>query len=99
MRGQATDETGAVVDLTTAQALTMLAVMSTHTITGPAVAITPPIADPDGIHHWNWQYNFSVGDTAQAGNYDVYLQVTWAANEIEYFPDSGSEQLTIEALT
>jgi hypothetical protein len=99
LRGQATDEFGAPVDLSTALSLTFLAVTTTHTISGAASAIQPAVADPDGLHHWNWQYNFAVGDTVVAGKYDVYLQVTWTPTEIEYFPDDGAESLTIEALT
>jgi len=99
MRGQATDGTGAPVDLSTAAVLEMLAVITSHTITGVATAIWPPLDDADGIHHWNWQYDFATGDTAVAGSYNVYLRVDWGDGNIEYYPDDGAEKLTIEALT
>jgi hypothetical protein len=98
MRGQATDEDGQPVDLSVAEALTMLAVMTSHTITGAATAIQPPIADEDGIHHWNWQYDFIVGDTDKSGEYRLYLKVLWGPDDIEFFPDEGHDTLTIEAL-
>lgn len=98
IRGQASDEDGNPVDLSTAQQLTMIAVTATHTITGTAIAIQPPLADDDGVHYWNWQYNIQVGDTDQAGIYKLYLKAVWAPGEIEFFPDDGSETLTIEAL-
>src|SRR5947209_18259339 len=98
LRGEASDELGSPVDLSTAMDLTMLAISSTHTITGnPGTeAIHPPDADPDGTHHWNWKYTWVVGDTSVAGIYHVYLKVTWSPDVIEYFPDDGSETLTIE---
>jgi len=98
MRGQATDGQGNPVDLSTATTLTMIAISGSHTMTGPAVALHPPIDDEDGIHHWNWQYNFAVGDTAVAGTYKVYLKADLGSGEIEFYPDAGSETLTIEAL-
>ena len=98
LRGQATDATGSPVDLSTALSLTFIAKTATHTITGAATAIHPAIADPDGLHFWNWQYTWATGDTAAAGVYNVYLEVLWTSTEIEYFPDDGAETLTIEAV-
>lgn len=98
VQGMASDSTGAALDLSTASALEFIAIGPTHTISGVATPIHPAIADPDGIHFWNWQYVLVAGDTDIAGTYNVYLKVTWAAGQIEYFPDDGSETLTIETV-
>lgn len=96
LKGMASDSSGAALDLSTALSLEVLCIGPTHTISGAAVAITPPEADPDGVHFWNWEYIFVAGDTDVAGTYNVYLKVTWTETEIEYFPDDGAETLTIE---
>ena len=102
LRGQANDEFGNPVDLSTALELTMMAIGPTHSITatvGNTTAIQPPMIDPDGVHKWNWQYMWVVGETDVAGIYHVYLKVVWTPTEIEFFPDDGYETLTIEGLT
>ena len=101
LRGMATDETGAALNLSTALELDMMAISPTHTIVavpGNTTAIWPATADPDGVHFWNWQYTWAVGDTVQAGVYNVYLKVTWTSGQIEFFPADGAETLTIEAV-
>jgi hypothetical protein len=84
MRGQASDETG-VLDLTTASSLQFRAKSGATLVSGVAVADTPPIADADGIHHWNWHYTWVAGDTAVAGTYFVELLVTWAGAKPQHF--------------
>lgn len=99
LRGQASDETGSPLNLSLAASLAIRMVSPGHTITGACIAIQPPLADADGVHQWNWQYNWVAGDTANAGVYTVELIVTWDAGppvHIETFPNSGSETLTIE---
>lgn len=98
LRGEAADSTGTAVDLSTAQELEVHCIGPTHTIIGPATALQPPVPDADGVHFWNWEYGFVAGDTDIVGSYNVYLKCTWAPGEIEWFPDSGSEKLTIEAV-
>jgi hypothetical protein len=84
MRGQASDETG-VLDLTTAASLQFRAKSGATTITGVAVADTPPITDADGVHHWNWHYVWAGADTSVIGTYDVELLVTWAGSKPQHF--------------
>lgn len=97
LRGEASDESGSPVDLSAALSLEVVMTSPAHTISGAAAALQPPIADADGVHQWNWQYNWVAGDTANAGEYAVELKVTWATGELETFPNSGSETLVIEA--
>lgn len=99
LRGEASDETGQPVDLSTAVSLTVYCVGATHTITGPATALWPAVLDADGQHKWNWQYDFVAGDTLVSGEYKVRLDVEWAPGEIQTFPNSGHETLTIEDVT
>ncbi len=84
MRGQASDETG-VLDLTTAASLQFRAKSGATTISGVAEADTPPIADADGIHHWNWHYVWVGTDTSVIGTYSVALVATWAGSKPQHF--------------
>jgi hypothetical protein len=84
MRGQASDETG-VLDLTTAASLQFRMKSGATSVTGVAVADTPPITDADGIHHWNWHYIWVAGDTATVGTYFVELVATWAGSKPQHF--------------
>jgi hypothetical protein len=94
-KGEASDETG-LLDLTVATALDFVATSPAHQITGTAVAIDPAEADADGIHHWNWKYEFQAGDTDETGTYEANLKVTWAPGQIETFPNTGGPKLVIE---
>jgi hypothetical protein len=84
MRGQASDESG-VLDLTTATSLQFRAKSGATLISGAAVADTPPIADADGVHHWNWHYVWTGADTSVNGTYDVELLVTWPSSKPQHF--------------
>ncbi len=99
IEGMASDSTGAAVDLSSAESLELIGISGTHVIGGAATPIWPPIADPDGAHFWNWEYTQDDSDVSVAGEYSIYLKVTWATDEIEYFPDDGSETLTIQAVS
>jgi hypothetical protein len=96
LRGEASDETGAPVNLTGAVSRTVFAVCPTHTITGPATALWPAVPDADGEHLWNWEYDFVVGDTVVSDTYKTRLVVEWASGETQTFPNTGHEELIIE---
>lgn len=93
MRGQASDETG-VLDLTTAASLQFRMKSGATLVTGTATADTPPIADADGIHHWNWHYGWTSGDTNTNGTYFCELVATWAGAKPQHFV---GPTLTIQA--
>jgi hypothetical protein len=94
LKGAATDENG-LVDLTVATSLQVIIKSPTHEITGVPTVLNPPVQDAEG--EWNWQYVWAAGDTANAGDYEVELKVTWQAGQLETFPNTGSASLTIEA--
>lgn len=102
LRGEAKDETG-VLDLTAAASL-LARIRAPNPsggfflISGAAVPDTPPIADEDGVHFWNWHYVWQTGDTAQiAADYNVELVVTWAVGEIQTY--SGPTLAIVAPLT
>jgi hypothetical protein len=95
LKGEAKDETG-VLDLSGAAALELTVKSAGYLLTATPVAIWPAEADADGIHHWNWEYDFQEGDTDETGDYKVQLKVTWEPGHIERFPNSGAPVLTIE---
>lgn len=102
-RGWAKDESGELLDLTTADALLVIFKSPGATITGTPTAIAlPGELDADGITRYNWKYDLAANDTAAPGTYEHALKVTWDSGSIpprvEYFPSSGSgPSLTIKA--
>lgn len=93
VRGQASDSTG-VLDLSTATSLQFRAKSGATLVSGAAVADTPPIADADGVHHWNWHYVLVGTDTTTVGTYDVELFVTWPSAKPQTF---GGETIIVAA--
>lgn len=101
LRGWAKDDTGALVDLTTADALLLILKSTTATITGVPVALSPVETDADGVEY-NWKYVWAAADTSVPETYEQALKVTWDATatppSVEYFPSSGTgPSLTIKA--
>jgi|SRR5581483_2449216 len=99
LRGEAADETGQPVDLSSADSLDVECVGNTHTITGTAIALWPAVPDADGEHFWNWEMDFAPGDTDVSDEYKVRLIVTWAPGQVQTFPNDGHETLTIQDVT
>lgn len=103
LRGEVDDATGSPLNLSGAVSLTVhatynLGLGGTATFTGPAVADWPAIADADGIHHWNWHYNFAAGDTAVAGDpYNVELVVVFDNGPPVHQQTFGGPSITIAA--
>lgn len=98
LKGEAADETGAPVNLSGAASMEVVITNGTDSIGGVATAIWPPEADVDGDHQWNWQHTFAVGATdGLEGDFSVELKVTWAAGELQTFPNTGHETLSFEA--
>lgn len=93
LRGTAKDESGNLLDLSTASALQVILKGKTATITGVPVALTPPETDADGVTKYNWKYVWAAADTSVADTYECALKVTWNSAttppEVEYFPSSG----------
>lgn len=106
LRGEAQDAQGNPLDLSGALTLELIIKSNTHQIFGLggspnlplASALWPAVADPDGVHLWNWEYEIAVADMGVVGIYVVNLKVTWATNEFQTFPNDGGEALIIEAI-
>ncbi len=82
------------LDVSTATAITVAAKKGA-TLVGPLTATADaPQSDPN-IKGWITA-PIAPSDTGVDGSYDVVVKVTWAANQITYFPGEGVEVLTIE---
>lgn len=44
------------------------------------------------------QYDLDAGETEELGVHRILVKVTWNVGDIEWFPNSGAETWTIEAL-
>lgn len=90
---QLNEETGKkeTIDLTTALKVTMI-MKSTDgkTLLEGVCAITAPKA---GKVEYAWQ----AGDTEVAALYNVEFEIEWSASKIETVPNSGYQQILIEA--
>lgn len=94
VKGEASDENG-VLDLSGASALVASFIGKSFQFSGNATAIQPP--EVDGSNSWNWGYPFAAGtagdhhdrDSHNADTYDIYLTVTYSANNVQTFgPDT-----------
>lgn len=89
------------VDLTNADSVELQATGPVSVLTG---ALTPDTgqADAPGDPHVTgrgWvEFDFEVGDTDDVGEYHTIVKVTWATGDIEWFPNTGADTLTVEAL-
>lgn len=92
---QLSDETG-VLDLSSATAIEAEWEGKAFEFDGTCVAITPPIDDPDGTHHWNCRYVFASGDSAAADGYTPFIRVTWTTGKIQTF--ATTDELSVKAL-
>jgi hypothetical protein len=95
LKGLAADEDGPV-DLPSASLVEVVLQSGNTIITGAADVIDPPEVDDDETY--NWEYVWEAGDTDEPGTYRVQLKVTWAAGQIERFPNAiaNGDSVTIE---
>lgn len=99
------DEDGPV-DLSTADSIQYYAKLAgteatiTGTFTPDSGQSTPP-ADGDltGRGWVEHDFNENVSETTQSGTWHIWAGVTWAENDLEWFPHAGSESLVIEDRT
>jgi hypothetical protein len=85
LKGLASDADGPV-DLTSADSMRALMKSLTTLIELPADVIDPIEVDDD--ESFNWSADWGIGDSDVPGDYLVQLEVTWAAGQIETFPNS-----------
>jgi hypothetical protein len=97
LKGLAADDDGAV-DLTLANSMRVLLKSTTALIELSATVIDPIEVDVDDNEQFNWQAPWAVGESDIPGDYLIQLEVTWAAGQIETFPNShgASPHLIIE---
>lgn len=97
LKGLASDEDGPV-DLTLADSMRVMCKSSSHLIELPAAVIVPIEVVNQGQpneEQYNWQADLVDGDTDVVGNYTVQLEVTWAPDQIETFPNSRAAAPTL----
>jgi hypothetical protein len=64
-----------------------------------ADVVNPAATLPNDANCGKWTYEWVVGDTADAGEYSVEVQVTWSAGVVQTFPadSADNDTLTISA--
>lgn len=90
---EAENDAGVVgpVDLSTADEILIVALSGATLVTGICVADADQVANKG-----QGTYTLITADTATEGVYDVEFKVTWNVGQIERFPNTGYESLTIE---
>lgn len=95
LKFELSDETGVLTTLPLdATSLALLAVnqkQGSDMFSGPVSIIDPPEQDADGVHQWNAEYTFAVGDTSGAGIFDLFVTVTWSDNTEQTFAGTTLE--------
>lgn len=88
IKGTVTDANDAAVNIFTATSIRFIAkkVGAADTVTGAAVKLDDGTLGLRG----RWQYTWAPSDLSVAGSWEVEIEVTWTAGQIETFPDNAS---------
>lgn len=88
IKGTVTDADEAAVNIFTATSVRFIAkkVGGTEVVTGVATKLDDGTVPLRG----RWQYTWASNDLSVAGDYEVEIEVTWSAGQIETFPDAAS---------
>lgn len=92
LRGTVKDSAGSAVNIFSATSIRMVAkrVGGAELVTGTTTKLDDNTVPLRG----RWEYDFAPADLAVAGSYEVEVEVTWSAGNIETFPDNSSRNPT-----
>ncbi len=77
------------VNIQTAQSVKLILKSLTHTVEGDCTKIDEGLTG-------KVQYDWEVGDTSFAGDYDMEVKVTWSPGRIQSFPSTGAKKVNFE---